>query len=154
MAIKKKSNPAITALNSYLRRPDLSILGDAITSLPVSQWHERMFFAGAPDKELRNYTDDVFPATMRRDRTTHPVFVLQCTQTGHLVCPCSSRGHRGRQRYIRCGCILEISGRTTEQDSFLVEDCTFTMPLDYRFSRKLQFLGRVPESCISGYTDR
>ncbi len=150
MGTRKKSNPAITALNNILRRPDLSILGDAITSLPSGQWQERMFFMGVPDTDLHNHTDNAFPATLRKEKTTHPIFVLKTLPSGHLVCPCSSKGSREHEKYIRAGCRLEMGRHIMEMDSFLKERYRFTMPLDGRFSRKLLFRGKVPGSCIAG----
>ena len=64
-----------------------------------------MLFAGAPDTDLHQYTDQKFPATLRPDLDTHPVFVLQCFPAGHLLFPCSSKG-RKQQRYIPKGSVL------------------------------------------------
>ena len=66
----------VQKLNQSLRQPNLSILGNAIKSLPPAQWKERMFFAGAADTDLRKHTRSRFPATLRQDKDTHPVFVF------------------------------------------------------------------------------
>lgn len=129
-------------------RPDLHILGGSIKHLPPPQWQERMLFAGVPDSDLKNHTKH-FPATLRADKTTHPVYILTVGLSGHLVCPCSTKSFNRRQRYIKKGCQLEISNRVTDKKSFLVEKYTFTVPLDGRFSRKLLFMGIVPQSCLS-----
>lgn len=130
-----------------LRTPDLSILGESISSLPVAQWTENMQFFGAPDEDLLELTGS-FPATLRQDKTTHPIFILKTNPTGHYVCPCSSQGSGKDKRYIRSGCSLQMKKEETKIDSFLVEACSFTLPRDSRFSRKLIFGGLVPESCI------
>jgi hypothetical protein len=130
-------------------KPDLSILGGAIKSLPPRHWKERMLFSGIPDTDLRLHTGD-FPATLRKDRTTHPVYVLKSLAVGHLVCPCSSKQFRKRQRFIKKGCRLEMSSHVTDRNSYLVERYIFTMPMDGRFSRKYRFRGRVPSSCLAG----
>ncbi len=131
-----------------LRTPDLSILGESISSLPVAHWAENMQFFGAPDEDLLKITGS-FPATLRQDKTTHPIFILKANPTGHYVCPCSSRGNSKEKRFIRSGCSLKMKKEETKIVSFLVEACSFTLPLDSRFSRKLIFGGLVPESCIA-----
>jgi hypothetical protein len=133
----------------FIRKADLSLLGNSITSLPVSQWRDRMLFAGAPDQELKFLTG-TFPRTFRTEKTTHPIFVLASMQTGMFVCPCSTKGNPSKFRFIRSGCRLK-DGReeTLEQPSYLVETCSFTLPMDRRFSRKLIYLGVVPETCIA-----
>ncbi|MDW7774393.1 MAG: hypothetical protein SCH71_16020 [Desulfobulbaceae bacterium] len=108
-----------------------------------------MLFTGAPDQELKECTGS-FPATLRKEKNTHPIFVLDALPEGHLVCPCSSKGNKQNQRYIRQGCRLEITGRVTDMDSYLVEKYKFTIPLDRRFTRKLFFFGQVPLSCLGG----
>lgn len=143
----KKISEGARQLTALLRTPDLSILGDSISALPVAQWKENMQFFGAPDKDLLELSGS-FPATLRKDKTTHPIFILQAHPSGHYVCPCSSRGNVREKRCIRAGCQLKMKNNMTRIDSFLVETCSFTMPLDSRFSQKLIFGGLVPESCI------
>lgn len=130
-------------------QPDLSVLSGCIRKLPPSQWQERMLFSGAPDLYLREQTGS-FPATFRSGNSTHPIFVLRLRVAGNLVCPCSSSGSKRRQRYIRKNCCLELSGWTTDRDSFLVEQYHFTVPLDGRFARHLMFRGLVPSTCLAG----
>ena len=134
-------------VTSMLRTPDLTILGGSISSLPVVQWTENMLFSGVPDKDLLKLTGS-FPATLRKDKTTHPIFILKTNPVGHYVCPCSSKGNVWEKRFIRSGCHLRMKNEKTDIDSFLVESCSFTLPLDARFSQKLIFRGLVPESCI------
>ncbi|WP_157469896.1 hypothetical protein [Desulfobulbus elongatus] len=106
-----------------------------------------MFFTGVADKELRQCTGS-FPATLRKDKTTHPVFLLQARNTGHLMCPCSSKGDRRKHRYIASGCKLEMTPNVMDRDSFLIEQYRFTVPLDHRFQKYLRFHGQVPDTCI------
>lgn len=107
-----------------------------------------MFFAGVPDEELRELTGS-FPKTLRQDKTTHPIFVLKNFQTGIFACPCTSKGIPTKFRFIKFGCQLEEGKQEVMKlTSYLVETCTFTLPLDRRFSRKLIYLGVVPETCI------
>ncbi|MBM9603900.1 hypothetical protein [Desulfopila inferna] len=91
-----------------LRTPDLSILGESISSLPVAQWAENMLFLGAPDEDLLDLTGS-FPATLRQDKTTHPIFILKTNPIGHYACPCSSKGNAKEKRFIRSGCSLTSS---------------------------------------------
>lgn len=143
----KRISKGVQHLTALLRTPDLNILGDSISALPVAQWKENMQFFGVPDKDLLELTGS-FPATLQEDKITHPIFILQVNPSGHYVCPCSSRGNVREKRFIRSGCPLKMKNKLTEIDSFLVETCSFTMPLDSRFSQKLIFGGLVPESCI------
>lgn len=107
-----------------------------------------MFFHGASDTRLRDFTGEVFPATFRGRRTTHPLFVLQSLpKLGHKVCPCSSKNW-GTSRYLRGGCRLEITGKHLDRDAYLVEDCAFNLPRDERFVSRLTFIGLVPEDCV------
>ncbi|MFP7756024.1 hypothetical protein ACLG6S_15485 [Thermodesulfobacteriota bacterium B35] len=147
---RRTHGAAVSALNRTLRRPDLSILGNGIRHLPPAQWQDRMFFQGVDDTDLRHHTRDRFPATLRPHMDTHPVFVLQARPEGHFICPCSSRGDRNTDWYIRKGCCLEMTGHVMGRDSFLIYRCAFTLPLDSRFSRKLRFRGIVPENCVCG----
>ncbi len=146
---KNKASPT-NELNRILRQPDLSILGNSIATLPPGQWKERMLFMGVPDTDLRKRTAGQFPATLRQHKTTHPILVLRDRPTGHLLCPCSSRGNKQNMWYIAKGCHLEMREYVMDRDSFLIIDHAFTLPLDSRFSRKLFFKGIVPESCIKG----
>ncbi|MGB5230534.1 MAG: hypothetical protein WBN83_03315 [Desulfoprunum sp.] len=145
---KNRQSPGKSEVVEFIRRPDLSILSGSIRSIPFALWKENMLFADAPDTELKQLTGS-FPATFRQKHITHPVFVLVASQTGHFLCPCSTKGTPGQNRYIREGCRL-INGRDHETDkrSYLVETCSFTLPLDKRFSRNLIYLGEVPASCI------
>ena len=147
MTNSSHASSATADLNQALRRPDLSILGLSITHLPASQWRERMLFMGVPDKDLRRHTEGRFPATLRPNMDTHPVFVLQCRATGHLLCPCTSKKNN-KLRYIQKGCELEPGKHVQKRNTYLVEDCAFTIPLDNRFSRRLFYRGRVPSTCI------
>lgn len=106
-----------------------------------------MLFRGAPDASLREATG-AFPATFRSPHGTHPLFVLErLPGLGHRVCPCSSRNWAAR-RFIREGCVLEITGRVSDRNGYLVESCAFNLPLSPDFLEPLRFLGRVPPECL------
>ena len=150
MSKQRKMKSPVSALNQVLRQPDLSILGNSVKSLPPAQWKERMLFMGVPDADLRQHTGGKFPATLRPNMDTHPVFVLQTRPSGHLLCPCTSKGNKRNTWYIAQGCCLEMHSYEMKKDCFLVDSHVFTLPLDSRFSRKLFFKGVVPESCIKG----
>jgi hypothetical protein len=145
---KKSQTETTNELIQFVRKCDLSVLGDSILSLPPTQWHKNMFFAGAPDIELKQLTGN-FPATFRKDKDTHPLFVIESMQIGNYVCPCSTKGNARTLRYIKARCQL-LDGRRemTENTSFLVENYSFTLPADKRFSRKLIYVGLVPAQCI------
>jgi len=101
MSKRRNKHSSVSALQQQLRRPDIAVLGNAVTSLPTAQWRTRMFFMGVPDTDLARQTGGGFPATFRPDKDTHPVFVIRIGAAGHLLCPCSSRGNRKKMRYIR-----------------------------------------------------
>lgn len=132
---------------SSMRKPNLSLLGGSITALPKKYWEANMLFLGAPDQDLKELTGD-FPRTFRKDKTTHPVFVIEARSTGHRFCPCSSKGYPFEKRYIRKGCSLKMSKEKMDRDCFLVDSCSFTLPLSMQFGKKLRFMGLVPECCI------
>ena len=88
-----------------------------------------MFFTGAADNELREQTGS-FPATLRKDKTTHPIFLMWAGASGHVACPCSTKGHWRKFRCIQEGCRLEMKEHTLDRDSFLIERYPFTLPLD------------------------
>lgn len=128
-------------------RAAFATLGSSIRRLAPALWTERMLLAGAPDRDLKELTA-TFPARLRKDKTTHPLFVLRPIGSyGHKVCPCSSRDWNAKT-YIRRGCELEITGKITDRTSYLVETCAFNLPLNPEFTRRLRFLGRVPEACL------
>ncbi len=142
----KNLTQADADLLQQIRRPDLSVLGNTIKKLPPMQWQERMLFAGVSDLDLKEWTRG-FPATIRKGHITHPIFVLCLRASGHLVCPCSSKG-RKKLRYIKKDCNLEMKGKITDRNSFLIEYFSFTLPLDSRFRINPIFMGKVPDSCI------
>ena len=126
---------------------DPTILGEALTRLPPRYWHERMMFQGARDRDLRVVTG-AFPATFHKHRLTHPIFVLKVlSDLGHKVCPCSSKNW-GVGRFIRKGCILKITGKEQDRNSYLVEEFAFNLPADPAFTEGLLFMGEVPETCL------
>lgn len=140
-------------LIQHLRRPDLSILGNAIRSLPPAQWQTRMFFMGMADKELKHHTNESFPRTLRKTQNTHPVFVLRQGTTGHQLCPCSSKGNLRKHRYITKGCQLDMTSQVMDRNSFLIEQYVFILPLDHCFQKRPFFFGRVPDCCIRDQRD-
>jgi hypothetical protein len=137
-------------LLKHIRRPDLSVLGSSIKMVPPQLWKPRMIFAGALDVNLKKATG-AFPATFRKDHTTHPVFVLKnLAVASHQVCPCSSKGNPRQQRYVPRGCRLEMTDKKMDRDSFLVEKYSFILPGDSALVKNLFFLGRVPPGALKG----
>jgi len=102
---------------------------------------------GAADRALQEHTCG-FPATVRKDKFTHPLYVLQVLPgLGHQACPCSSKNF-GVRRFVCAGCTLLYTNRQTDRDSFLVETYRFNLPLDSEFTDPLRFMGRVPLECL------
>lgn len=145
-------SPGHSGIWDQARQPDrfaaaFAVLGDGIRRLHPAGRRRGMLFVGAPDRELREITG-TFPAVLRSDHTTHPLFVLATDASlGHRVCPCSTKNW-GNRRWIRAGCVLDFTAVTTDRASYLVESCSFLLPVNPDFSRRLRFLGLVPETCM------
>lgn len=130
-----------------IRPVDLESIGPGIKWLPPCYWQPRMIFFGALDTCLKELTGE-FPRTIPSRKSTHPLFVLKNLQNlAQTVCPCSSRDW-GVRRFIRKGCVLHYSKKVTDQVSYLVESCSFNLPMDPAFIRGLVFMGQVPEECL------
>lgn len=125
---------------------DWRILGKGISRLPPRFWEPRMFFLGAPDRDLQERTG-VFPRTIKAEGSTHPIYVLApLGNFGFRVCPCTSKFHRGP--YVRKGCILEVTGEEMDRNSHLLPMFSFPLPLEGDLPRLLRFRGIVPSPCI------
>ncbi|MFO7877852.1 MAG: hypothetical protein R6U55_14855 [Desulfovermiculus sp.] len=59
-----------------------------------------------------------------------------------FACPCTSSP--GPWTYIPRNTRLEITGRIMDRTSFVLEDLSFPVPRDRRFTQNLFFWGRVP----------
>ncbi|NLI83771.1 MAG: hypothetical protein GX443_19125 [Deltaproteobacteria bacterium] len=126
---------------------DLERIGPGIKRLPPCYWEPRMLFFGASDTRVREVTGE-FPHTVVSRKSTHPLFVLKTLPgVAQRVCPCSSKDW-GARRSIRRGCVLQYTGVVTDRASYLVESCSFNLPLDPAFLGRLEFRGRVPEECL------
>ena len=136
-------------LRSKLKTIDLGPIGPAIKYLPPAQWQDHMLFSGAPDKSLKEETGS-FPAILKEDKTTHPIFVLKTLgNLGHEVCPCTSKEPWDCSvNYVKEGCVLEITRITTDKKSYILEHFSFTLPNDMKFRKRLWFKGRVPVECL------
>ncbi len=131
---------------NLLKPVNLQKIGPGIEYLPPAQWEMRMFFSGAADINLKTLTTGKFPVICKG---THPVFILKVIgNLGHEMCPCTSKSYIKKGRFIKQGCELEYTGNITDKNSYLVEDCCFTLPADLKFRHSLKFRGRVPQTCI------
>ncbi len=133
---------------NLLKPVNLQKIGPGIKYLPPAQWEARMFFSGALDLKLKSLTGGKFPFVCRGG--THPIFILKVIgNLGHELCPCTTNPlYKKKGRFVKKGCRLEYTGNTTDKNSFLIEDCRFTLPSDPKFRQNLNFRGRVPETCI------
>ncbi len=112
-------------------------------------FQERDFFTEADDKQLKELTDDAFPAVIK---TTHPVFVLAVGSIGVIACPCTRRPREPKlYRSISRGCVKNFpSCKIPSDTTYLIESNSFTRPNDDLFWRGLMHHGRVPEDAITG----
>lgn len=125
----------------------LQEMGQSVLRAPFDLWEERFYFRGALNTALREKTGG-FPARLGRPKETHPIFLLRkLGNFGFQVCPCTSKWQY-RTRYIRQGCVLEITKRTMDRDSYILKKMAFNLTADDAFRRRLIFLGRVPETCL------
>jgi len=130
-----------------VRPIDLERIGPGIKRLPPCYWEPRMLFSGASDARVKELTGE-FPHTVASRKSTHPLFVLKTLQNlAQRVCPCSTKDW-GVRRYIRKGCVLHYSEKVTDRVSYLVESCSFNLPMEPAFTHRLVFLGQVPEECL------
>lgn len=138
--------PDLWKFQPPLKSNILETLGSSLRRIPMGLWKENMLFTGADDKELKGKTI-VFPAKVKRGKSTHPIFVLKrLGNFGYLVCPCTSKYHRGR--YIKDGCLLQVTEEKTDRNSYLLEWLAFSVGNKDPVTKKLLFRGIVPEECI------
>ncbi len=129
--------------------PDWKILGSSITRLPVMFWEEQMFFFGAQDKKLKKITS-IFPYKLHKKKNTHPIFILKkIANFGFKVCPCSSKNFMKDVRYIKEGCVLEITGHKMDRNSYILDFLHFNLPYNNNWNKELRFVGKVPLECIN-----
>ncbi|WP_045213937.1 hypothetical protein [Desulfonatronovibrio magnus] len=122
--------------------------GSSVRKIPFESWQERMFFYGGCDRRLRKFTGS-FPATLRKNQTTHPVFILKkTTSQSFMTCPCTSVCDN-EMIYIKAHCPLDMTGAELDRNSYIVRKYTFNLSPDPGFHRKLNLAGIVPEKCLS-----
>lgn len=151
---KSPSNPTQTLVQT-LRRPDLSILGGSITSLPRAQWCEQMLFFNVPDTDLLAMTGS-FPARLRPEKVTHPIFTLRCHPAGHFVCPCSSTGAPSKQRYMRQEVSFPLLWSVTLSCKAIERLCDKRPPQSLPIKRTSSAISKIPHQSwnISSYFQR
>jgi len=138
------SNPYQTALQDNVE----NVLG-AVAHLPLKYWKEKMFFMGALDEKLAEFTEGRFPARVVSGKS-HPVFSLKplLSRIGFIVCPCTSRKPRKSESFlfIITGCELLYTRRRIDRNSYILKEVRFPIPCSLAFA--LRFLGEVPERCL------
>ncbi|WP_045214243.1 hypothetical protein [Desulfonatronovibrio magnus] len=151
MSSKKMTFKDILKSMPKKEKPDnpLEVLqGSTIKKIPFESWQERMFFYGGCDRRLREFTGS-FPATLRKDQSTHPVFILKKnTAQSFMTCPCTSVRHK-KMIYIKARCPLDMTGAELDRNSYIVSKYTFNLSPDPGFHRKLNLAGIVPDRCLS-----
>ena len=122
-----------------------NVLG-AVAHLPLKYWKEKMFFMGALDDELAQFTGGQFPARVVPGKS-HPVFSLKPIpgRIGFMVCPCTSRKPLKSEPYIYIitGCELLHTRMRMDRNSYILREIRFPIPRSLAFA--LRFLGEVPE---------
>lgn len=119
--------------------------GESISRIPVQMWERHMMLMGVSNEWWSTKTG-MFPA--RSKSGGHPLFVLGRSTTGFRVCPCSSKGTRGK--FIRKGCTLQKTGKVTDRNSYVLERFAFNIPKMMRFKKTPSLAGVVPELCLAG----
>ncbi len=129
-------------------RPDvLEEMGESVLRIPFHYWEERFWFRGALNTALREKTG-VFPARLGLKGETHPVYMLRkIGNLGFQACPCTSKSHK-KALHIRKGCVLEITKREVDRNSYILRQMVFNLTEQDSFRRNMMFIGRVPESCL------
>ena len=138
------SHPRRTALQDNIE----NVLG-AVAHLPLKYWKSKMFFKGALDDDLADFTSGQFPARVVSGKF-HPVFSLKPVpgRIGFVVCPCTSRKPRKSESYlyIIIGCELLHTKTRMDRNSYILREIQFPVPRSLAFA--LRFLGEVPERCL------
>lgn len=138
------THPCQTVLQENIE----NVLG-AVVHLPLKYWKEKMFFVGALDDELAEFTRGRFPASVVPGKS-HPVFALKPVpgRIGFVVCPCTSKKPRKSESFffIIIGCELLHTGMCMDRNSYILEEIRFPIPRSLAFA--IRFLGEVPERCL------
>ena len=138
------SRPHQTALQDNIE----NVLG-AVVHLPLKYWKSKMFFMGALDVELAEFTGGQFPARLVSGKS-HPVFSLKplLGGIGFMVCPCTSRKPRKSEflLFVLDGCELLHTRTRMDRNSYILQEIRFPIPRSLAFA--LRFLGEVPEKCL------
>lgn len=147
---KKSFADILKDLPPKTEQPDiLEEMGRALLRMPFHLWEERFSFRGALNTALREKTG-VFPGRLGKPGETHPVFLLRkLGNFGFQACPCTSKEH-GKARFIRKDCLLEITEKKMDRDSYVLEWMAFNLTEADAFRRGLVFQGRVPVACLAG----
>ncbi len=125
-----------------------TLKGSSLIKVPFNLWKEKMLFYGGCDKKLKQLTGS-FPATFRKDKTTHPVLLLKKTSNlSFKACPCTSQPNK-RLSYIKPHCPLSLTGKTLSRKCYILKMYEFNLSPDPKFNKKLTLAGIVPEQCLS-----
>jgi len=147
--------PPISGTPKTQRRAEPFMVAEA--RIPMMYWEKGWVFRNIEDVVWRAVTsapaseaETVFPATLRRDHTTHPGYVVEEVGNYALrLCPLTSR--RQKAPYIPADTILEKTGFRIDQNSYLVLRSAALLPRKAGFFPRLpQFLGICPEQSLCG----
>ncbi|MBQ7456978.1 MAG: hypothetical protein IJS54_05200 [Desulfovibrio sp.] len=139
-SIKKK----LLKAQSSGKKPLASIAALATEGarIPREYWEAGCLFYGFADLEWRRLTNDVFPATLRPDKHSHPCYVLASSSLADIVCPCSSK--RSKSPYIPEGAILGYSNAVCDRASYVLEAFSYPMAAEETFATSVWFKGFWP----------
>lgn len=106
----------------------------------LEKWKLHMYFLNARNTTLYNHTRGGFPYDKPKDEhAVHPIFVLEMTREGPIICPCSTKDWDtvDNRRYIPASTITDIGNRIN-YDNYLVEEHSFRLPRDSVFDGSFQ----------------
>ena len=96
--------------------------------IPMEHWSCGDIFLGVLDSFWIKKTGGSFPATMRQDKTTHPLYVVPSSNYGLRVCPCTtSSSHHPPRWYIPGGITLRNTGTTMDRTSYVLKMLEFPL---------------------------
>ena len=113
--------------------------------LPIKFWETGWVFKAIDDMDWRVLTNNVFPATLRKDHKTHPGYIFrEIGDYALMLCPLSSIGWK-KFKFIPEGAVLEITKIKMDKKSYVIDRASSLLPRYNRlFYSNPKFLGIYP----------
>ena len=91
-------------------------------SIPVEHWSTGDLFHSVADAFWHKKTQGVFPKTMKKDKGSHPLYVVASSNYGLSICPCTSKSPAFLPRwYIPGGVLLRNTGEKKDRTTYVLK---------------------------------